>query len=226
MSTSFHTLPSEVRADRRKQAFKLLDRGDTKYEVADFIEVHVKTIENWKRNRCWYEAHNYHGHTRGNPNDQKKLTHAQEENVLRAIKESTPDTEGVASFLWSRKAIREYIQKKYHLTLSPQLISLYTQRWGLSSQRPARCAAEQDSEKVRTWLEETYPEIKRRAKQEGAVIHWADETNININTNYQKTTHRKAELPLRKYPHEKHRTQWCPLSLIRAPFGTWCTVVA
>jgi len=34
---------------------------------------------------------------------------------------------------------------------------------------------------VKKWLEETYPKIKRRAKEEGAEIHWGDETAI-VNT--------------------------------------------
>jgi transposase len=203
MHTSFHTLPREVRADRRRQAFKLLDRGSDKYEVADFVEVHFKTVEDWVRDRAWYETHDYHGRKRGNPNDQKILDPAQEKEILRVIKDSTPDAEGVASFLWSRKAIREYVQTKYRKTLSPQIISLYTKRWGLSSQRPKRCATEQDEAQVRVWLEHTYPQIMRRAKKEGAVIHWGDETSININTNYQRTYAPKGKTPVAKIPARK-----------------------
>ena len=84
-----------------------------------------------------------------------------------------------------------------------QTISDYTKRWGLSSQRPSKQASEQDPEKVRIWLEEVYPKIKERAKKEGALIHWGDETNLNINTNYQKTYAPKGETPVAKIPARK-----------------------
>lgn len=203
MNTSFNTLPSEVRADRRRQAFKLVDEGrDTKY-IARFVEAHVKTVRIWKRERAAYETRNGHGKKRGNPQEQHTLSEEQQKTILDAVEHSTPEKEGVASFLWSRKALREYIEKKYGLTLSPQLISIYTKRWGLSSQRPTTYAREQNSEKMRVWLEETYPTIKQRAKKEGAEIHWADETNLNINTNYQKTYAPKGKTPIARIPARK-----------------------
>ena len=201
--TSFHTLPREVRADRRKQAFKLLDQGQSKHEVAAFSEVHYKTVEQWIKNRTWYEQHDYHGHKRGNPEDQCVLTESQQKDVCEKIEHSTPEKEEVTSFLWSRKAIREYIENTHQKTLSPQLISLYTKRWGFTSQRPARYATEQDAEKMREWVENTYPAIKARAKEENACIHWADETNLNINTNYQKTYAKKGITPTAKIPARK-----------------------
>lgn len=201
--TAFHTLPKEVRADRRKQAFKLLDKGQTKHEVAEFSETHFKTVENWIKNRKQYEKNNYYGLKRGNPNNQKFLNETQENETLECIKSSTPDKEGISSFLWSRKAIREFLEKKYDMTLAPQTISEYTKRWGLSYQRPKKQASEQNAEKIRIWLEETYPEIKEKAKKEGAQIHWADETNLNINTNYQKTYAPKGITPVAKIPAKK-----------------------
>lgn len=200
---AFHTLPKEVRADRRRQAFKLLDKGQNKYEVAEFSEAHFKTVENWIKNRKQYEKNNYHGLKRGNPNNQRLLSETQENEALECIKNSTPDKEGIYSFLWSRKAIRELLEKKYEITLAPQTISEYTKRWGMSSQRPKKQASEQNDEKIRIWIEETYPKIKKRAKKEGAQIHWADETNLNINTNYQKTYALKGKTPIAKIPAKK-----------------------
>lgn len=203
MKTNFRTLPKEVRADRRRQAFKMLDKGYNKYDVAEFSETHYKTIEDWIKRRKEYEKNNYHGLKRGNPQDQSFLKQKQQKEILRIIKESTPDKEMISSFLWSRKAIKEYIQKKYKIKLSYQRISDYTKRWGLSSQRPAKQASEQNPEKIRVWLEETYPKIQKEAKKQKAEIHWADETNLNINTNYQKTYAPKGKTPVAKMPARK-----------------------
>ena len=114
-----------------------------------------------------------------------------------------PNKEGIASFLWSRRAIQEYTKKKHGVTLSYQRISDYTKIWGLSPQRPSKQAFEQDPEKIKHWLEAEYPKIQQRAKKEGAVIHWGDETNLNINTNYQKTYAPKGNTPIARIPAKK-----------------------
>ena len=55
-------------------------------------------------------------------------------------------------------------------------------RWGMTSQRPARRAREQDQTALKTWTNETYPEIVRRAKAQGGTVYWADETAIRQDT--------------------------------------------
>lgn len=204
MQTKFQALPSSVRADRRRMAFKKMDEGWNKKEVAELAEVHYKTVETWIRNRKFLEKNEFQEHKRGREKEEQKiLTDVEQAEILHAIKNSTPDKEGIEYFLWSRKAIRECIEKKYQKTLAPQTISDYTKRWGLSSQRPKKQATEQDAEKIRIWLEKEYPKIQKQAKKEGAEIHWADETNINLNTNYQKTYAPKGNTPIAKIPAKK-----------------------
>ena len=54
----------------------------------------------------------------------------------------------------------------------------YLRRWGFTPQKPLRKAYKQDPEAVAQWLEKTYPEIEKRATQEGGEIHWGDETGV------------------------------------------------
>ena len=196
--TSFHKLPREVRADRRKQAFRLLDEGRDKKYVALFTEVSLNIIYDWINNKKELKNNNYHGYKRGNPQDQRFLNDSQQQDILHAIKNTTPDDHNIEYFLWSRRAVREYIIRKHSVTLSLQRISDYCTGWGLSAQRPKEQAQEQDPEKVRIWEEEVYPNIKKRAKKERASIHWGDETNININTNYSRTYGIKGKTPIVK----------------------------
>lgn len=202
--TNFQALPMEVRADRRRLAFKKLDEGWSKEEVADLVEVHCKTVETWLRNKEFLKSNGFQERKRGREKEEQKiLDQAEQDDILNVIKNSLPDKEGIEYFLWSRKAVREYIQKKHKKTLAPQTISDYIKRWGLSSQRPKKQASEQDAQKIRVWLEEEYPKIQKRAKKERAEIHWADETNINLNTNYQKTYAPVGNTPIAKIPAKK-----------------------
>ncbi|QIK37772.1 hypothetical protein GWK36_06995 [Caldichromatium japonicum] len=66
----------------------------------------------------------------------------------------------------------------FGIELRPQGEGKYMARWGLTPQKPIRRAYEQSPPAGKTWLEEIYPDIARRAKAEGAEIHWGDETGL------------------------------------------------
>jgi len=202
-STSFHRLHPAVRADRRKLAFRKMDDGWSKYQISDLVEVHFKTVERWKKERKAFEKNNGHGKKRGRQDDQRLLDDKKQGEILIVIQESTPEKQGVSNYLWSRKAIAEYIEKQYKISLNLQRVSHYTKIWGLSPQRPKKQATEQDEEKVQKWLNKTYPLIINRAKKEKAEIHWGDETNLNINTNYQRTYAPKGKTPILRIPAKK-----------------------
>lgn len=201
--TNFYKLHPEVRADRRRLAFRKLDEGWNKEKVADLVEVHFKTIERWKRKREMFEGNDGHGEKRGRQDDQRLLDDKKQEEILKVIKKSMPNDHDVAAYLWSRKAIAEYVKKRYKISLNLQRVSHYTSIWGLTPQRPKKQATEQDDKKVNKWLKKEYPSIVKRAKKEGAEIHWGDETNLNINTNYQRTYAPKGETPVLRLPARK-----------------------
>ena len=201
--TSFYSLPKEVRADRRKLAFRQLNKGWDKYQISELVEVHFKTVEDWIKRRSEIEKNNYRGKKRGRQDDQRLLEEEKQKEILEIIKNSTPEKHDVAAYLWSRKAIAEYIEKRYNIVLNLQRVSHYTNLWGLSPQRPKKQATEQDPEKVKKWLEETYPNILEQAKKSKGEIQWGDETNLNINTNYQRTYSIKGETPVLKIPAQK-----------------------
>jgi len=201
--TMFHVLPREVRADRRRLAFRKLDDGWDKYAIADLVEVHFKTVEDWQKNRIKIEANNYYGQKRGNPKDRRILDDSKQEKIVSIIKDSLPEKHGVNAYLWSRKAISELVEKKYGITMIPQCVSRYAKLWGFSPQRPKKQASEQDIKKIEKWLKKDYPAIVKQAKKEKAEIHWGDETGLNINTNYQKTYSQKGKTPVVKIPAKK-----------------------
>jgi len=67
-------------------------------------------------------------------------------------------------------------------------------RWGLTPQKPIKRAYEQNPEAVQAWLEGEYPAIEQRARQEGAEIHWGDET-ARVNTDVRGRSFAPAGKP-------------------------------
>ena len=108
----------------------------------------------------------------------RKLTPEQEKEIQKAICDKRPEQLKMDFALWTRKAVAAYIKETYGIEMPERTVSLYLSRWGFTPQKPIRRAYEQSPEAVKTWLDETYPDIAKRAKEEDAEIHWADETAV------------------------------------------------
>lgn len=83
--------------------------------------------------------------------------------------------------LWSRIAVGQLIEREYSITLHVRSVGKYLNRWGFTPQKPIRRAYEQSPAAVQAWLDDQYPAIAQRAGDEGAEIHWGDETAL-VNT--------------------------------------------
>ena len=125
--------------------------------------------------------------------------------VVNIIRDKTPDQEKVPFVLWERVAVRELIQQKFGVTIALRTVSDYLKRWGMTPQRPVERAREQNPKAVETWLKETYPAIKERAKKEGATILWGDETGVQNGANAGRSFAPKGQTPIIKKQGKKLR---------------------
>ena len=65
---------------------------------------------------------------------------------------------------------------------------------GYTPQKPVKYAYERDSEKVKEWLGNSYPHIKRLAKK--GEIYWGDETTIKASDVRGRGYAPKDEMPI------------------------------
>ncbi len=108
----------------------------------------------------------------------RKLTPAQEERIRKDIVDHTPDQLELRFALWSVPAVHALIKASFGIDLPVRSVRNYRKRWGFTPQRPLERAFEQKPQAVQKWLDEEYPAIAARAKAQGAVIHWGDETAV------------------------------------------------
>jgi transposase len=99
--------------------------------------------------------------------------------VRRGLAEQTPDGLGLPFALWTSRAVRELVERRFGKRLGLSTVRLYLQRWGMTPQKPPTRARERSPAAIRAWLERDYPAIARRAKAERAVICWGDETGLS-----------------------------------------------
>jgi transposase len=107
-----------------------------------------------------------------------RLSERQARKAVRLIAGRAPDQMLLPFALWTREAVQRLLGERFGVEVSVWTVGRYLRNWGLTPQKPMRRALEQDPAAVRRWLKEEYPAIQRRARAEGAEIHWGDEMGL------------------------------------------------
>ena len=145
------------------------------------------------------------------PGEQLTLKPWQCATIVTIITDRTPDQLKMPFVLWERVGVRELIRNKFGITLSLSAVGNYLRRWGMTPQRPVERAYEKNSKAVEKWLNKEYPAIKKRAKKEGAMILWGDETGV------QNTSHvGRSYSPQGKTPEIKKTGKKLRVNMISA----------
>lgn len=195
------SVSDEVRDALRWRAVRAKELGYPGTVVAEVLGVSPESVSRW------YSAYRREGlaglpgdHT-GRPVGSGRLLSAdQEKHIQKLIDEQCPDKLGIASALWTRRAVRDLIAKECGIKLPIRTVGEYLNRWGYTPQKPLRKSYKQNPDEVRTWLEEQYPAIEARAKAEGAEIHWGDETGVRSCCHAGRGYSRPGKTPELKVP--------------------------
>ncbi len=172
-------LNPQTQYEIHKQVIRLRKKGKSNLEVAEIVGIHPSTASTlWQRFVKEGESAIKLGR-RGRQKGEKRILTAELETELKKIiTDKTPDQLKMPYALWTRGAIHLFIKQHYGIDIPLRTITDYLKRWGFTPQKPAKRAYEQNPKMVQKWLEEEYPVIKAKAKQEKAIIYWGDETGI------------------------------------------------
>jgi len=202
--TDTRTLPLAVVNERRRRAVKLRERGLTLREVAAECELSVPTV--MAAHRAYiaggWSAVNVKPRGR-KPGDGRQLSAAQEAEIQRLICDKTPDQLKLGFALWNRQAVGQLIHDRLGMVVPIRTVGEYLKRWGFTPQKPVKKAYEQRPAEVRRWLDESYPEIARRAKTENAEIHWGDETGLRSDDVRGRGYAPKGQTPVVRVNHRR-----------------------
>jgi transposase len=194
-------LPDDVLAALRVRAIRGIELGFRECDLAELLGIAPGTI-------CrWWTAYQEGGldavpHARtGRPvGVGRSLSDEQAARVRAQIDTHTPGQLGIPAALWTRKAIRALILRETGVAMPARTVGEYLKRWGYTRKKPTRKAKKQDPEEVRAWLEETYPALEQRAKEEDAEILWGDETGVVADQARQKGYARRGEEAVLEVP--------------------------
>jgi transposase len=172
-------LSNEALQVLRLRALRGIELGYTEVELADVLGVCHETISRW------WSAYSAAG-TPALPGDRtgrplgvgRALSDAQAQRIQECIDNQLPQALGIPHTLWTRRAVRELIQKEFDIDLAERTVGQYLRRWGYTPKKPSRHSRQQDPDEVEQWLLDTYPAIETRAFREDAEILWTDEVGV------------------------------------------------
>jgi transposase len=133
----------------------------------------------------------------------RKLTRAQEQQVLRWINGRNPMQYGFDFGLWTRNLVRELVQREFGVTLSLASIGTMPARLNLTPQKPLQRAYQRNPEAIERWQHDTYPAIARQARKENADIFFWDESGFRADSVHGRTWAPCGETPVVERPGER-----------------------
>ena len=190
-------LPSEVQQHNRNLAIRLFQEGKKRKEIASIVGVHYGVVCRWIQ--AWQQGGKQaiklkkRGRSSG---ERRILTEAQESALKKLLVEKNPKQLKLPFALWNRRAIQSVIYKMWRVRIAIRTIGDYLKRWGFTPQKPIKRAYEKSPKAVKGWLDDTYPEIKKRARKENAEIYWGDETGVRNDCQHSRGYAPRGKTPV------------------------------
>jgi transposase len=178
----------------RMRAVERVQAGESPEAVVKTLGFARACIYNWLaryRSGGWHALRT--GQRTGRP---KKITEAQIRWLYKTIRDKDPRQLKFTFALWTRSMIANLIKRQFNLKLSPVSVGRLLTQLGFSCQKPLYRAYQRDSELVKQWKENIFPQIQKRAKKEGAVIYFQDESGIRSDFHSGTTWALRGQTPI------------------------------
>jgi transposase len=149
---------AELLEDRRRRALSLLDEGRSLNEVARRIDCAASSVMRWRDIRRGGGEKALR--VRSSPGRPHKLAAARCRLLLRILLQGAIAS-GYPTQLWTTARIAEVIRKKFRVQYHRDHVGRLMHRLGWSHQKPQKQALERDEVKIRRFLREDWPRVKK-----------------------------------------------------------------
>ena len=194
MKTDARALDHNTLTALRKRAVARIQDGASPTAIAEALGVNVRTVFRWL---ALYRGGGWHsldaGKRGGRPT---KLDGRAMKWLYDTITSKNPLQLKFPFALWTSGMVRDLIRRRFGLKLSKSSVCRLLNQLGLSAQRPLWRAYQQDPEMVRQWMEEQYPEIRRKARRVKAEIYFGDEAGVRSDFHSGTTWGKKGHTPI------------------------------
>lgn len=196
-NTDARALSPEAQEALRKKAVKAVLEGRTRTEVAELFGVTRQTVALWVKAYRAKGEKALEARPRGRPKGSgSRLEARQLARLARLLRDKLPDQLKLPFYLWTREAVVALVERQFGVDISVWTAGRYLKRCGFTPQKPMRRAYERSEAAVREWMDIRYPEIRARAKAEGAEIYWGDEMGLRSDHVVGRSWSPKGQTPV------------------------------
>ena len=165
----------DIRTVKRVNAVLAIVEGYTYSVIAGVLHVCEESL------RIWFTAFLLKGpdglRSSQPPGRPPKLTKTQKRQLDEIITNGPADA-GYPGACWRSPMIQNLIYEKFGVFYSTNYIAQLLKNMGFSYQKARFVSDHKDPEKRKEWLEKTWPEIMKEAKQKNACILFGDEASF------------------------------------------------
>lgn len=217
------TLARNTQEELRRLAVKrVVEDGEKPSKIIAALDMCRTTIYRWLR--AFKKKGGSGLKAKETPGRPPKLTTRQKQQVARWMNGRDPRQYGFDFGLWTRKIVAELIKERFKIDLGLTAIGRLLAELEITPQKPLRRAYERDPVAIERWKQEEYPELKRRAKKEGADIFFLDEAGVRSDQVLGKTWAPKGKTP--EVPTSGQRQSINAISAVTALGAFWFVVYA
>lgn len=143
----------------RKRGIALWQNGKKQAEIAEALGVGQSTVSGWisqykEKGEVSLAYPKMGGSIR-------RITIEQQQQLIKLINKGAV-ANGYDGELWTRPRVQHLIEKQFAITYSVRAVGDLLHDLGYSLQKPEKRSYKQDPEKVRQWLEERLPALKKK----------------------------------------------------------------
>jgi transposase len=185
--------PHDWKEWRRMRALHLQQQGWKQRDIADALGVSEGTVSRWLATAQRDGAAALLSHPA--PGPVPKLTPAQ----LRQIPDFLwhgAEAYGFRGEVWTCARVGRVIEEEFGVSYSKSQVSRLLRQLNWTPQVPITRALQRDEEAIARWRAETWPELKRRAKQERRTLVFVDESGFYLLPGVVKTYGPKGVTPV------------------------------
>src|SRR6516164_11433839 len=194
--------PAGVRRDfealekRRFAAIQMLERGLRQAEIARRLRVVPQTVARWVHD---YRTQGKSALRKAGRAGRKPRLSEQQRQQLEKHLVAGPERLGYETPLWTCPRVAHLIEQEFNVRYHEGHVWKILVGLGWSPQRPAGRARERNEEQILNWKKKVWPELKKKARREGRILVFIDESGLSQRPHRCRTWAPRGQTPVLQY---------------------------
>src|SRR5579871_6469440 len=161
METTY-PIPPECREWRRFRALCLKRRGWPQRDIAEALDVSEVSVSRWLADARGGGPGALRARTAPGPSP--RLSPAQKCSIPELLRHG-PEAYGFRGRVWTCARVARVIEEEFGVRYHKDHVGRLLRGLGWTPQQPIRRALQRDEAAIRQWRDETWPELRRRARR-------------------------------------------------------------